>query len=147
MNDKPDVKPTKKCCSCKSEVKIATPSLTKPIQQLKKEPVEAIALKTPIEKICKNLLIIIKSQYQNEAKTKIQKIEPQIQPNYSQTVAITLMLQRTTITMFFMMFLQNNSEKTKVGGFLKKVKRMVERTNPITRLLEGNEEPVVAKKF
>ncbi len=46
-----------------------------------------------------------------------------------------------------MMCLPNQFNRTKVGGFLKKVKRIVERTNPITRLLEGNEEPVVARKF
>lgn len=36
-------------------------------------------------------------------------------------------------------------KKTKVGGFLKKVKRIVERTNPISRLLKGDEEQVAAK--
>lgn len=35
--------------------------------------------------------------------------------------------------------------KTKVGGFLKKVKRIVERTNPIAQLLSGDGEQVAAK--
>lgn len=35
--------------------------------------------------------------------------------------------------------------KSKLGGFLKKVKRVVERNNPINRLLGGDEEQVVAK--
>jgi hypothetical protein len=35
--------------------------------------------------------------------------------------------------------------KTKVGGFLKKVKRIVERTNPIAHLLSGNDEQVASK--
>ena len=34
--------------------------------------------------------------------------------------------------------------KTKVGGFLKKVKRVVERNNPITRLLSGDDRQVVS---
>lgn len=36
-------------------------------------------------------------------------------------------------------------KKTKVGGFLKKVKRVVERNNPIARLLSGNERQVVSR--
>ena len=35
-------------------------------------------------------------------------------------------------------------KKTKVGGFLKKVKRVVERNNPITRLLSGDDRQVVS---
>ncbi|MDQ2719338.1 MAG: hypothetical protein M3Z26_06190 [Bacteroidota bacterium] len=35
--------------------------------------------------------------------------------------------------------------KSKVGGFLKKVKRIVERSNPITRLLSGEDKQVVSK--
>src|SRR6185503_8206458 len=34
--------------------------------------------------------------------------------------------------------------KTKVGGFLKKVKRVVERNNPITRHLSGDDRQVVS---
>lgn len=36
-------------------------------------------------------------------------------------------------------------KKTKVGGFLKKVKRIVERSNPITRLLSGDDKQVASK--
>lgn len=35
-------------------------------------------------------------------------------------------------------------KKTKIGGFLKKVKRVVERNNPITRLLPGNARQVIS---
>ncbi|MDQ6889466.1 MAG: hypothetical protein M3Z56_04210 [Bacteroidota bacterium] len=35
-------------------------------------------------------------------------------------------------------------KKSKVGGFLKKVKRIVERNNPITRLLSGDDKQVVS---
>jgi len=35
--------------------------------------------------------------------------------------------------------------KSKVGGFLKKVKRVVERNNPITRLLSGDDKQVASK--
>ena len=35
--------------------------------------------------------------------------------------------------------------KTKVGGFLKKVKRIVERTNPIAHLLSGDDKQVASK--
>jgi hypothetical protein len=35
--------------------------------------------------------------------------------------------------------------KTKVGGFLKKVKRIVERNNPITRIIDGEDKQVASK--
>ena len=35
--------------------------------------------------------------------------------------------------------------KTKVGSFLKKVKRIVERTNPIAHLLSGDDKQVASK--
>jgi len=35
--------------------------------------------------------------------------------------------------------------KTKVGGFLKKVKRIVERNNPITRIIEGEDKQIASK--
>lgn len=35
-------------------------------------------------------------------------------------------------------------KRTKVGGFLKKVKRVIERSNPITRLLSGDDRQVVS---
>ncbi len=34
--------------------------------------------------------------------------------------------------------------KTKVGGFLKKVKRVIERNNPITRLLSADNSQVAS---
>ena len=36
-------------------------------------------------------------------------------------------------------------KKTKVGGFLKKAKRVIERTNPIARMLSGDDNQVAAK--
>jgi len=36
--------------------------------------------------------------------------------------------------------------KTKVGGFLKKVKRVIERTNPVGRLLSGEDQQVVSNR-
>ncbi|HVZ97464.1 MAG TPA: hypothetical protein VG847_11355 [Chitinophagaceae bacterium] len=39
----------------------------------------------------------------------------------------------------------DNFKKTKVGGFLKKVRRVVERTNPIAQLLSGEGHPVALK--
>jgi len=35
--------------------------------------------------------------------------------------------------------------KSKVGGFIKKVRRIVERNNPITRIFNGEEEQMAAK--
>jgi len=35
-------------------------------------------------------------------------------------------------------------KKSKVGGFLKKVKRLIERNNPISRLISGEERQVAS---
>ena len=75
------------------------------------------------------------------------KVEPQVKNNYSQTAAYTADASVNNDNYVFYDVPAEKFRKSKVGGFLKKVRRIVERTNPITRLLEGNEEPVVAKNF
>jgi hypothetical protein len=128
-----------------NEIKLASPSLTKPIQELKKEPAEVVALKAPLEKVqptVKNL----SNPVEDQVNSPIQRTNDEIKPNYSQTVAYSENNSKNEDYVFYDVP-ADQFKKTKVGGFLKKMKRIVERTNPITRLLEGNEEPVVAQKF
>ena len=143
--DKPMMKQNKNVAVVKSQVKTETPSLTKPIQQLKKEPIEVVAMKTEAEHVEES--VGSKLPGEDESKTAIKKIEPQIQTNYSKTVTYNPDASVNNDNYVFYDVPAEQFNKTKVGGFLKKVKRIVERTNPITRLLEGNEEPVVAKNF
>lgn len=146
MDDKQVQKPTKSVAIAKGEVKNETPSLTRPIQQIKREPVDVVAVKAPIEKIEGNI-DNYKLPLQDEAKTDIKKIKPQVESNYSKTVVYNPQASVNNDNYVFYDVPAEQFNKTKVGGFLKKVKRIVERTNPITKLLEGNEEPVVAKNF
>ncbi len=129
----------------KSAVKITHSSLTKNIQQLKQEPVQTIALNAPKEKI-QDKTENFQNTIEAETKTPVQKSAPEVQPNYARTVSYSDASAKNDNYVFYDVPAEQFN-KTKVGGFLKKVKRIVERTNPITRLLEGNDEPVVANKF
>ncbi|MGN6248831.1 MAG: hypothetical protein ACTHNG_10765 [Ginsengibacter sp.] len=138
-------KQTQNILIAENQIKATSTSLTKPIQDLKKEPVEVVALKAPLEKVVPKV-----EQLSNAAQEKVnppfQKTNDEIKPNNSQTVAYSENNSNNENYVFYDVP-ADQFKKTKVGGFLKKVKRIVERTNPITRLLEGNEEPVVAQKF
>jgi len=125
-------------------VNITTPSLTKNIQELKKEPVEVIALKASDEKKDRSKDDIQKAVAM-QAKSPVEVTEPEMKRDYAHTVAYNESSSNNNYVFYDVP--AEEFKKSKVGGFLKKVKRIVERTNPITRLLEGNDEPVVANKF
>ena len=141
--DRAVAKTTKNVVADKSELKIAAPTVIKKVQQLKPDALETVAANTEIENTPENL-DNYKKQIAVSTKTISGNTEPNIQPNYSQTAAYK---DDNNDNYVFYDVPAEQFNKTKVGGFLKKVKRIVERTNPITRLLEGNEEPIVAKKF
>jgi cytoskeletal protein RodZ len=128
----------------KNTVNITTPSLTQNIKELKKEPVEVIALKASDEKNDQGKDGFDKA-IAMQAKSPVEKTESEVKPNYAHTVAYNETSSNNNY--IFYDIPAEEFKKSKVGGFLKKVKRIVERTNPITRLLEGNDEPVVANKF
>jgi hypothetical protein len=129
----------------KSAVKIAAPSLSKNIQQLKQEPVEVVALSASKENIQDNSENF-QNAIENETKTPVQKPVPEVQPDYAQTASYNEAPATNNDYVFYDVSAEE-FKKSKVGGFLKKVKRIVERTNPITRLLDGNDEQPVANKF
>lgn len=128
----------------KSEVKMIPPSLTKNIQQLRQEPVEAVAINAPTEKVQPKVENVQKN-IEPETNTSLQKSETEIQPTQAITVAYTGAPAHNDYVFYDIP--AEEFRKSKVGGFFKKVKRIVERTNPVTRLLEGNDEPAVANKF
>lgn len=128
----------------KNTVNITTPSLTKNIQELKKEPVEVIALKASDEKNDQGKDGFEKAVAM-QAKSPVEITEPETKPDYTHTVAYNETSSNNNYVFYDIP--AEEFKKSKLGGFLKKVKRIVERTNPITRLLEGNDEPVVANKF
>lgn len=72
-------------------------------------------------------------------------IEPDVQmPNYAQQASYILPADENNDNYVFYDVSTEEFRKSKVGGFLKKVKRIVERTNPIARLL-GDEDQLAAK--
>lgn len=138
-------KQTQNASVAQNEIKITSSSLAKPIQALKQEPVEMVALKAPLEKVQQNVEKL-SDVVEDKVNSSIQIPDNDLKPNYSQTSAYSENNSNNENYVFYDVP-ADEFRKTKVAGFLKKVKRIVERTNPITRLLEGNEEPVVARKF
>jgi len=132
----------------KSERKIKNPSTNLTLEKLtSKEEVQTIAINAPVKKITETTENYKNSIAQNEAKVVAEKIEPENKNSYAKTVSYTNISPADNENYVFYDVPVREFRKTKVGGFLKKVRRVVERTNPITRLLEGTNEPDVAKNF
>jgi hypothetical protein len=136
-NDVADVKP---------DLEIKKPILKKEIKELKPDiQNEAIAITNPI-KNTPELLQNQKNQIAaDEPAQTINKIEPEIQNIKAQTVSYLPDASPDNQNYVFYDVSAEEFRKSKVGGFLKKVKRVVERNNPISRLFEGDEEQIAAK--
>lgn len=74
---------------------------------------------------------------QNVIQKKNKKDEPAMQ---AQTVSYVQDANDNNQNYVFYDITTDDFKKTKVGGFLKRVKRVIERNNPITRLLSGDEK-------
>lgn len=87
----------------------------------------------------------------NEVAQHVDKIETAVQPNqFAQNASFSNNEEVADVNTnndnyFFYNVTSDEFKKSKVGGFLKKVKRIVERSNPITRLLSGDEKQVAVK--
>ncbi|MEO5650898.1 MAG: hypothetical protein ABIR03_13380 [Ginsengibacter sp.] len=87
----------------------------------------------------------------NEMVPHVDRIEVVTQPDqYAQTASLHNNVDVADINAnndnyIFYNVPADEFKKSKVGGFLKKVKRIVERSNPITRLLSGEEKQVASK--
>ncbi len=71
------------------------------------------------------------------------KVEPVMQ---AQTVSYIPDEKENNQNYVFYNVTTDEFRKTKVGGFLKKVKRVIERTNPVGRLLSGEDHQVVSNQ-
>ncbi|MEP6927431.1 MAG: hypothetical protein ABI834_07335 [Ginsengibacter sp.] len=106
-------------------------------------------------------VIVANEKIKNISKKEIKgddKIEPSkelaqnsIQTNvnvkpvmYAQTSSYVLDVNENSQNYVFYDITTEEFKKTKVGGFLKKVKRVIERNNPISRILSGDEKQVVS---
>ena len=132
----------------KNERKIKNPSYKVMLEKLNsKEAVQTIAINAPVQKITETTENYKNSIVENEAKVATEKIGPETKNNYAKTVSYTNISPVDNDNYVFYDVPAREFRKTKVGGFLKKVRRIVERTNPITRLLEGTNAPDIAKNF
>jgi tellurite resistance protein len=77
----------------------------------------------------------------NEAQNNNEKAAP---VSYARTASYVPDADNNNENYVFYDVTTEKFKKTKIGGFLKKVKRVVERNNPITRLLSGDERQVVS---
>ncbi|HEY5463562.1 MAG TPA: hypothetical protein VIJ95_09935 [Hanamia sp.] len=76
----------------------------------------------------------------------IDKIEPESQNTmHAQTVSYLADASTNNGNYVFYDIPAEEFRKSKIGGFLKKIRRVVERNNPITRLFAADEEQVAAK--
>ncbi len=80
-----------------------------------------------------------------ETARTINKIEPEINHTAAQTVSYVPEASTDNQNYVFYDVSAEEFKKSKVGGFLKKVKRIVERNNPITRVFGGDDGQVAAK--
>lgn len=87
----------------------------------------------------------------NEIAGHVDEIEILVQPNqFAQNASFSNSVELADVSTsndnyFFYNVPSDEFKKSKVGGFLKKVKRIVERSNPITRLLSGDDKQIAAK--
>ncbi len=79
-------KQTQNASIAQNEIKTTSPSLTKSIQALKKEPVEVVALQAPLEKVQSNVEKL-SNTVEDKVNSPIQIPNNEIKPNYSQTAA------------------------------------------------------------
>ncbi len=130
------------------------------INRKTKTPGEENLVNHSPEKI-NNEVVIANEKIKNISKKEIKgddKIEPSkelaqnsIQTNvnvkpvmYAQTSSYVLDVNDKAQNYVFYDITTEEFKKTKVGGFLKKVKRVIERNNPISRILSGDERQVVS---
>ena len=106
---------------------------------------QTIAITNPVKSTPETLQNKKNQIAANEPEQTINKIEPEIQNTKAQTVSYVPDVSTDNQNYVFYNVSAEEFRKSKVGGFLKKVKRVVERNNPITRIFTGNEEQIAAK--
>jgi hypothetical protein len=104
-----------------------------------------LAANEPIKELPETIEKTANSFENNTAMKQKNEIDaPASKTNYARTASYISDADQKNDNYVFYDVSTEEFKKSKVGGFLKKVKRIVERTNPITRLL-GDEEQTAAK--
>lgn len=119
----------------KEEIKEAKPGIEN----------QTIAITNPV----KNAPPLLENQKNqiaaNQVAVTIIETEPQIQNSQVHTVSYAPDVSTDNQNYVFYDVPAEEFRKSKVGGFIKKVRRIVERNNPITRIFNGEEEQMAAK--
>ena len=130
---RPDLKIKKSIV--KEEIKEAKPGIED----------QTIAITNPV----KNAPPLLQNQKNqiaaNQAAVTINEMEPEIQNPQVHTVTYAPDVSIDNQNYVFYDVPAEEFRKSKVGGFIKKVRRIVERNNPITRIFNGEEEQMAAK--
>jgi hypothetical protein len=113
---------------------------TASVQKIETKPEEEIVA---LEKInpSPSELLHPKELAQNNILENEGKIEP---VNYAQNASYVQDANENAENYVFYDITTDEFKKTKVGGFLKKVKRVIQRNNPIARLLSSDDKQVVS---
>jgi hypothetical protein len=130
----------------KPDLKIKKPIVKEEIKESKPDiENQTIAITNAVKKAPEFLQNQKNQLAENEPAQTINKIDPEIQNTKAQTVSYVPDASTDNQNYVFYDVPAEEFRKSKVGGFLKKVKRVVERNNPITRMFAGDEEQVAAK--
>jgi hypothetical protein len=113
---------------------------------LKKDSREILAASVPIAENPDRIIATTSLRQTNPNEHVDRLIQPMEQPvSYAQNASYTIDNNSNDENYVFYNVKADEFNKTKVGGFLKKVKRIVERTNPIGRFLSGDDKQVASK--
>ncbi len=139
-------KNTNDVAAIKPDVKIKNPIVKEETKEAKPDVEnQAIAITSPV-KNAPELLQNQKNQIAaNETVHTIIQTEPQFQDRQAHTVSYVADVATDNQNYVFYDVPAEEFRKSKVGGFIKKVRRIVERNNPITRMFNGEEEQMAAK--
>jgi hypothetical protein len=139
-------KNTNDVAAVKPHLKIKRPIVKEEINEAKPDVQnQAIAITNPVKSV-PELLQNKKNQVAaNETSPSINQMEPQIQNTQASTVSYVPDVSANDQNYVFYDVPAEEFRKSKVGSFIKKVRRIVERNNPITRLFNGEEEQMAAK--
>ena len=129
----------------KTNVKIKTLAEEKAIQIKQDYDRKIIVANNPVKKTPDEIERTKTPLPANEIAQHIDKIDENIQPSmHVQNASYVVDNNGSDENYIFYNVKTEEFNKSKVGGFLKKVKRIIERNNPISRLIGGEEKQVAS---
>ena len=126
------------------DLKTKKPIAKEEIKEVKPDENQTIAITNPVKNTPETLQNKKNQIAANEPEQTINKIEPEIQNTKAQTVSYVPDVSTDNQNYVFYDISAEEFRKSKVGGFLKKVKRVIQRNNPIARLLSPDDRQVVS---